>query len=440
MPQLLLLANTNVIKKITVILILACLAPLRHEANDIPISHGIMDLGSQTLQDRKLRLSGFWEFYPGQLLTPDSVETSIKYSYIQVPSWWAGSNNGEAPVQYGTYRLRIVLSKTDRNRRLALDMPDVYCAYTLWIDGQRVGGNGVVGTSKETSWPQWCPTTYPFQPTSDTVELVIQIANFYHHRTGIGEPLYLGDAALLLPQQRMSLVSGTILFVGLLCFALGALIVYFMVKNTAIVFYASLCLTWAFRGIFSNFYLSVQWFPELNWYLCVRMEYITLYLSMLFGTLLVGALFPRELNQMVKRFFIYASLCFTIFTLFVSPLVFTRFVQLYLGLSSALLIYLIVIIVRAYIESRQGASYLLMCLLLGVLMFAYVILAYEEVFELNELFFNIGFLTLFLLTAGAMSIRIFRMSTTYDYDSLTFEEVSKPREYGDFDGGFPGRK
>jgi len=400
-----------------------------------------MDLSREQLQDRTLRLNGFWEFYPSQLLTPDSINTSLKYSYIEVPSWWAEANNGEAPVQYGTYRLRIVLSREDRRRRLALDMPDVYCSYVLWIDGQMMGSNGRVGTTKEASWPQWCPTTYPFEPASDTVELVVQIANFYHHRTGIGEPLYLGDASLLLPQQRMSLVSGTILFVGLVCFALGALIVYFMVKNNAIVFYALLCLTWAFRGIFSNFYLSVQWFSELNWYVCVRMEYITLYLSMLFGTLLVGALFPRELNELVKRFFIYASLCFTIFTLFVSPLVFTRFVQLYLGLSSALLIYLIIIIIRAYIESRQGASYLLMCLLLRVLMFAYVILAYEGVFELNELFFNIGFLTLFLLTAGAMAIRIFRMSTTYDYDSLTFEEVSKPRDYQDFfDGDHSGRK
>ena len=400
-----------------------------------------MDLRDEQLNDRTLRLSGFWEFYPNQLLTPDSVNTSLEYSYIEVPSWWAEANNGEAYVQYGTYRLRIVLSREDRHRRLALDMPDVYCSYVLWIDGQKVGGNGLVGSTKDTTWPKWCPTTYPFEAMSDTVELVVQIANFYHHRTGIGKPLYLGDATLLLPQQRMSLVSGTILFVGLLCFALGALIVYFMVKNNAIVFYALLCLAWAFRGIFSNFYLAVQWFPELNWYVCVRVEYITLYLSMLFGTLLVGALFPRELNEIVKRFFIYASLCFTIFTLFVSPLVFTRFVQLYLGLSSALLIYLIVIIVRAYIESRQGASYLLMCLLLGVLMFAYVILAYEGVFELNELFFNIGFLTLFLLTAGAMAIRIFRMSTTYDYDSLTFEEVSKPREYPDFfDDGLTGRK
>lgn len=439
MPRLWLLANTIVIKRITVILIFTCLTPLINQAKDIPFSHGIMDLSDELLPGRMLRLSGFWEFYPNQLLTPDSIDSSLKYSYIQVPSWWAASN-GEAAVQYGTYRLRIILSGEDRRRRLALDMPDVYCSYALWIDGQKVGENGLVGKSKETSRPKWCPTTYAFEAASDTVELVIQVANFYHHRTGIGEPLYLGDSSLLLPQQRMSLVSGTILFVGLVCFALGALIVYFMVKNDAIVFYSLLCLTWAFRGIFSNFYLSVQWFPELNWYVCVRMEYITLYLSMLFGTLLVGALFPRELNNMVKRFFIYASLCFTIFTLLVSPVIFTRFVQLYLGLSSALLIYLIVIIVRAYIESRQGASYLLMCLLLGVLMFAYVILAYEEVFELNELFFNIGFLTLFLLTAGAMTIRIFRMSTTYDYDSLTFDEVSKPRDYSDFDGGVTTRK
>jgi len=40
-----------------------------------------------------------------------------------------------------------------------------------------------------------------------------------------------------------------------------------------------------------------------------------------------------------------------------------------------------------------------------------------------------------------MAIRIFRMSTTYDYDSLTFEEVSKPRDYRDFfDGDHSGRK
>jgi hypothetical protein len=393
-----------------------------------------MDLRDEQLQDRTIRLNGFWEFYANQILTPDSVEASLKYNYIEVPSWWAATGD-ETPVQYGTYRLRILLSAEDRHRQLALNIPDMYCAYVLWIDNQRVGENGKVGTTRENSWPQWRPTTYAFQAKSDTVEIVLQIANFYHYRTGISKPVYLGDAGLLLPQQRMTLVSNTILFIGLLCFALGACIIYLMVRNGAIIFYALLCTTWAFRAIFSNYYLSVQWFPDLNWYACVRIEYITLYLTMLFGTLLMGALFPRELNEMVKRFFIYASLCFTGFTLIVSPMVFTHFVQLYLGLSSALLIYLVIIIVRAYIESRQGASYLLMCLMLGVLMFAYVILAYEGVFELNELFFNIGFLTLFLLTAGAMAIRISRMSTTYDYDSLTFEEVSKPREYPDFDGG-----
>lgn len=429
------LAKTSVlIKHLTVILILAGLVPLRTEAGDIPFSHGIMDLRAEQLKNDMLPLNGFWEFYPNQLLAPDSVNASIKYSYVEVPSWWVESNR-DMSVQYGTYRLRIVLSEDDRNRPLALDMPDVYCSYVLWIDGERVGENGLTGPTKETSRPQWRPQTYAFEPESDTVELVIQIANFYHYRTGMRKPIYLGDAGLLVPQQRMTLVSNTILFVGLICFALGALVVFAMVRNLAIVFYSLLCLTWAMRSIFSNYYLSVQWFPDLDWYLCVRIEYITLYLSTLFGTLLVGTLFPRELNEMVKRFFIYASLCFTLFTLIVSPLVFTHFVQLYLGLSSALLIYLVIIIVRAYIESRQGASYLLICLMLGVLMFAYVILAYEDVFELNELFFNIGFLTLFLLTAGAMTVRIFRMSTTYDYDSLTFEEVSKPREFLDFDSG-----
>lgn len=369
-------------------------------------------------------LNGYWEFYPNELIGSADMVNSLTKSLIEVPSWWT-NESGKPSIQSATYRLKVVLPEKDRSASLALTMPDVYCSYDLWLNGKKLGQNGVVGKTKEESMPQWKPDTYAFKSDRDTLEIILHLSNFYHHRTGINKPILLGQADQLIQRERRIETSNTIMLAGLAFLVLVAIVFYLRLKSAPLLFYILLCLSWIMRSAFSNHYQVTQWFPDINWYLIVRTEYISLYMATLFGSLLVGSLFPRDVNRAFHIFFIVAGVCFTVFTLIVPPSVFTTFVQLYLGLSTILLTYILVIIIKAYTESREGAGFLLITALFAVGIFGYVILSYQGVFELDELVFNIGFLTQFILTLATVIRRIYKMKTAKDYDFMTFDEAIK---------------
>lgn len=382
------------------------------------IVHGVLDYRHATLQGRSIALDGPWKFFPNQVDGNLSASTTDR----QVPSWWVAGDQNPA-LNAGTFRLTVLLAKEDIGKSLALQMPGVYSAYSLWINRQLIGKNGVVAMESSSSQPQWRPTTYTFQPTSDSLDIRVAISNYFHHRTGIGESIYLGDADRMLHQKQQRDLFGNILFFSLVLFASVAVIAYFVgtLRDKAIFYYACLCLAWALRSIFSNHYLITTWWPEISWDLSMRVEYITIYLSTLFGSLLVGRLFPRDVNRKWRIAYVVVCIAFTLFTLLTPPLLFTRFVQVYLAMSSVLLLSILVIFVRAYVANRKGLGLLLGCLMLAVIMFAYVILSYEGLFELNELVFNGGFLLLFLISGLATFNRLKKMSAG-DEDLLTFDQ------------------
>jgi hypothetical protein len=389
------------------------------------VEEGIINLRSASLSENPIALDGQWKFYANRFIDAQAGYQGPAPT-IEVPSWWDASST-EGNVQYASYKLTVLLSKEDLQKELAIKMPQVYSSYALWVNGTLVGSNGKVGTSKSEAHPQWKPDAYSFTPAKDTLTIVIHLSNFFHNRSGINESILLGDAETIISKEKQASISGTLLFVSLWVFAFFSLTIYLFTKNKdlALIYYSLLCIAWSFRSIFSNYYLAVQWVPDINWALSVRIEYITLYLSTLFGSLVIGRLFPRDVNKVFRTIYVICCLLFTVFTLLTPPLLFTKFVQLYIGLSAILLISIAVIITKAYIESRQGLNYLLICLILAVVMFAYVIFSYEGLFELNEIIFNTGFFTLFLLSGIAMATRLSKMASTYDYDILTLDEFKR---------------
>ncbi len=387
------------------------------------LQNGVLILNDGQLSRHLYALNGYWEFYPNELIGSDEMNSKPMKSFIEVPFWW--TEEPDIPyIQYATYRLKVIHSKTHTSS-LALSMPDVYCSYDLWVNRRKLGHNGIVAQTKTEAKPQWKPETYIFTAEPDTLEIILHLSNFYHHRTGINEPILLGQADQLIQRKNRIETSNTMLFFGLAFLSISAGIYYLRLKSTSLLLYVLLCLSWMIRSAFSNHYQIVQWFPDINWYLCVRTEYISIYLTTLFGSLLVGSLFPRDVNSVFRIFFIVASVCFTLFTLVASPLIFTAYVQLYLGLSTLLLLSILVIIIKAYMESREGAGFIMITALMAVGIFGYVILSYQGVFKLNELVFNIGFLIQFIITFLATIRRIHKMKTAQDYDMMTFDEATR---------------
>ena len=404
------------------IILALLLVSLRSEAPQPSSSEALFIVPQGQLDKESIELKGIWEFYPNEFMDDAEHLNSANQTYVLVPSWWS-EEEGKALVQYGTYRLRVLIPTTDRQKALALKMPDVYSAYELYVNDQLLGQNGLVGTSLESSKPQWKPATYFFEHKKDTLEVVIKLSNFHHHRTGINSALVLGTAAQLEQAKSRTEISNLILFSGLTVLSLIGIVLYFRRSKNQYLLYTLLCFSWIVRAAFSNHYQIVQWFEDINWNLVVRTEYISLYLSTLFGSLLVGSLFPKEVSKVFRIIYILACISFTVFTLAVPPVLFTAYVQLYLGLSTILLISILVVVARAYSESREGIALLLAAALMAVAMFGYVILAYQGLFSLNEMFFNIGFLLMFILALMAVGERIDKMGSDKDFGKMTFEGV-----------------
>lgn len=191
---------------------------------------GHLDLTEWSLdKDGAIRLDGQWEFYWEQLLQPDDFTHGRRHHqtpfphYIDVPSTWAAQRTEGLPLAnegYGTYRLTISIHPDDRGKVLALAVPSVATAYSLWINGVETDTQGVVGSSRAAMVAQNFTKTVYFSPTNETVELVLQVSNFVQRKGGIWSSFTLGtDQDLTFAREKniviQIVVAGGLFIMGL---------------------------------------------------------------------------------------------------------------------------------------------------------------------------------------------------------------------------------
>lgn len=379
------------------------------------IDDGIVDVRGVDLSTQVIRLSGTWEFYPAQLLAPNEIATASR-KYALFPATWKN-------IDFATYHLRALVDKDKFRKGMAIDMPAVFSAYTLWINGKFTGINGKAGTTKETTAPGVRPSVYTFDISSDTIDFVLQIANFYHAIGGTQESIYLSSQERM--EARVSAIKTTdyILFITLIIIGITSLCFYYVTyKNKA----PFLCLSlfvfvWCIRSAFCNQYRILDWI-DIDWFLMKRIEYCGIYFTTIMALLFLSSLFPQDFtNKKLKAAFIIICSLFSLFTLFTEPLTFTRYLWLYLTVSIGLVAYVIYIIIKAFVHERGGAAIMLISIFGGALAFGYVIVAYVGLIELNMLVYNIGFITLYAFLTVSMSVRISKMDAITESDVLTME-------------------
>jgi hypothetical protein len=365
---------------------------------------GTVDATLVNFNEDRLNLSGSWLWYDNKLLSP----AELKYNDavpIDFPGTWNTTRANESGQGAATYGLTVILPKG--TEQLALDIPQVYSSYILFVDGKEVARNGTPGETPETTTPQWRPQIVPLTLQSDTVQLTMQIANFSHHKGGLKEPLVLSSESMLDQKEFLS-TNGKLLAVGLLfSVAIVFLFIFFRSGHKIIVIYFSLlCITWAVRSLFSNDYLAIKLLPDFDWNTMVRMEYITLYLTMIWAILFLVSLFKNEGNNVMKYLLVAMNCAFIVYTVATPALEFTKLLPLYLGTAGVLLVYGAGIILVALINERKGATYLTISVLLGLIIFSYDIFTYEGWFSYNSILFSAGYLAIFVLMGGALLVHL----------------------------------
>lgn len=370
---------------------------------------GVVDLRSwDFVQDGTVKLDGAWSFYWQALRPPSSAETAEK-DHLQFPGIWndTSSDLHELSGQgFATYEATLLLDR--QYEMVSFELPDFYCSYELWVNGREVASNGEVGTSRSEAVPQWLPKTVVVM-ADDTMRLVLQVSNFHHIKGGSNDHIYVGLPEQLYAKREFAVITNIILFSGLGLIGCFFIILFlFFKKERAALYFAAICITWAVRAVFTNLYLFINWFPEMDWELAVKVEYLTLYLTMMWSLLFVGKLFPQDMNLIGKYVLIIVNCIFILFTIATPAFTYTNLLSAYLIVAWVILAYVAFAVVKAIVFERPGAWFTAGSIILGVLMFSYDMLTYSGIWDFSPLLFNTGYLVIFFLNATAFAYQLSR--------------------------------
>lgn len=333
---------------------------------------GFLDLSHWPPQERgPLALAGEWEFYWQQFLEPADFLSSPPpqpTGFLTVPGAWNGYTVAGEVLPgdgYATYRLRIRVpsdwvSARPGNAALGLHMPWVLTAYRLWLNGELMAANGVVGTDAHGTTPQFLPQTVFFNTGSEWLELIVQVSNFSHRNGGLWNSPLLGTQKQIQHRERVRLtidmaLVGALAFIGTYHLAVARL----LGPQPRSLHLGLLALVVAARTLVTSEHLLSRLVDGLPWELSIRLEYLTgfAYLPLALGFL--SAAFPQETAASavaVARFIGFAGMAATV--IFPVRLV-SRWIPFHMVVAALFSLYVIGVFVAAAKRKRDGARVLL---------------------------------------------------------------------------------
>lgn len=391
------------------VVFLSLCAPLVGYAQIGPVPKakaGVMDLRQYRL-DEKIPLDGEWTFYWNKLVQPlDTVPP--KGMVVDFPAKWndLSINGKQLPAfGYATYQLKLLLPKTDRVFRI--DMPDVYCAYRLFLNGKEVATNGKVATNAKDFIAHWQYRAFDIPEGMTSATLTLQIANYVHSKGGIKDQIYIGTKEVVelerAREEAIDLLLTGCLFMGGMFF-IG---LYLMGnKDKAILLFSLYSIVYSYRIIGVDNYELHTVLPDLPWNLAVRLEYITLFLGIgLFG-LYTRYLYPLDLNKMVVNALCAICLLFSASTLVLSPYYFSQLINPFLVVTVFCIAYTLYIYTIAYKRKRTGSNYALLSALALMVVFAITLLYYWTLIPRLQFVSFCGYISFFFLQSLILSHRV----------------------------------
>lgn len=324
--------------------------------------HGLLDLRNENLFDNALSLNGEWGFYWRQLLPPDSISTPPP-AYVPYPVLWKDLtvNGRRIPTEgYATYTLTVLLPH--KRPRIGLEIPDVYCSFRLYVNGILQAQDGVPATSREKATPLWATRNVALPPGEpDTLRFVVQIANFWHARGGPYKEILIGDKDVLFLKKNRDiaddfLMAGCMFMGGL--FFLGLFV--FSSHDKTILYFSLFCLVFSYRFVGTQHYALHLLFSNLNWFVTIRVEYLSLSLAMTFFCAYTRKLYPDDIIPWVTRALIWLCLTYSVLVLVMPAPVFTRLLIGFLSLMFFTIAYSMYAFLRAARHRRSGSVFALL--------------------------------------------------------------------------------
>jgi len=219
-----------------------------------------------------------WEIYRGELLTPANLAEQQftpssyhgEYVYLGQYGGFEGDDLAGNPHGSATYRLHITLPR--EAAAYTLELPEIYSAYILYINGIKVEQFG--DPAPESYRPQTGISSVSFL-AQNRVELIFAVSDFSHIYSGMVYPPAFGLAGAVagLLQTRWMLRTALVTIAwGLALFF--AVVGYLMARESTMLTFAAICFCW---GLYISYplFMSLR-LKGLSWYTVENQAFIML--------------------------------------------------------------------------------------------------------------------------------------------------------------------
>jgi len=319
---------------------------------------GILDLRETAGNDFIMSLNGEWEFYWSKLLGPQDFSTGISLKpdlYGTVPSYWTDYPSGTVKTSgkgFATYRLLVLLPAGYRNS-LGFNFPVFDSSYEVYVDGKLMGGNGTPGRTKAETIPGYERLFFRFNPTSDSIGLIINVANFHHRRGGFWLPAKIGTFS----EVQKSYAAGWARDWATISYLLGFSLLFFFffiiyTKDSQMAFFSIATTGLAIRPLFTSNFL-IHNFMNMSWVWIVRWEYTGVYLILTgwfwFAATLYPARYFRTITWIITIIFAVAA----VLTLFLPVRIFSYMTFVIYPLLIILIAYSLVCSLRGILKKNR---------------------------------------------------------------------------------------
>ena len=320
---------------------------------------GYLDLSGVNLTNREVvNLDGEWEFYWKKLIRsePESINPSNEMIYTSVPGSWNGMIVGGEKLSgygYASYRLKLSLAREEEY--LAIKVLDMATSFNLWVNGVIVFQNGKVGKTAESTIPQYRPDIIFLKNMLPENEIVVEVANFSHSKGGFWESMRLGSMDGIHDMRERILgfdlfLVGSLLIMGIYHFGLFSL----RRKDKSSFLLGLFCFIIVVRLLTTGERLFHNTFPNLNWEVSLKIEYLTFFAATPVFAHFLHSLYKEEFKQVHARFILFSSLFF-IFLLVFPGYLLTRTAIPFQVITLYSMSYGVLALIRAIRKNKEGS-------------------------------------------------------------------------------------
>lgn len=168
-----------------------------------------------------------WALYQDVLLTPEEIDRYAPDTYIKIGEYrdMRFGEKHKNPHGYATYRLQIDVSGHVGDNIYTLQLPEIYSAYRLYINGELMQVAG--SPDRDDGYEPLIFTGEVTFKSQDVIDIIFAVANFSHYEGGLTTPPAFGDTIRVntMVQGRLifrAAIMGSALMLGLLIMLAGA--------------------------------------------------------------------------------------------------------------------------------------------------------------------------------------------------------------------------